>query len=479
MNCHENKRYERRSLLTHKRATIHFLQECGMLCLPIIHRSLFKRPLVGFLAIWLFIFAFCSFNDVSSAARLFRVLGFKEREQRESFKLRLNEQIANDEADVARERKPSQRRLPWKELIIDKSGTDLRLQSTIEEELKKILVMPFVSWGVYHMYRSAFPPEINIPNFKADQPYDGKPPTAKKLESNQILIAHRVPNPRRMLYSIQNWENRMNIDKAKNVAIYLMGDEFNYGSSFVNDWLSGAASPFSFLVRDYFFDPLKNADHAKVIQLGTMTCQTHKLACSVKPSDTIFVNMLPSAVKIELRPSTFVKASERKRKCYWAGSDRNDRQQMVKYFEKSGGCEVYLTPGFNQGNNKTVYADILADSAFGLIPSGNSPETHRLAEVLMFGAIPVMLDRDAGAPHMHSYSEPIPVVSGRTWEQVDQRMRALSNDDLDQLQQRVLDWWDRHWSCVHNDLRWIMAQAHAISDGRDLCTSFDSTLDEK
>ena len=410
-------------------------------------------------------------NDGSSIQKM-------EQQQSQAFKPRLNKQIAMDEADEVSKRKPSprRRRRPWKELMIDQSGTDLRLQNTIKEELKKIRVMPFVSWGVYHMYRSAFPPEINIPNVKADQPYDGKPPTATKLESNQILIAHRVPISTRTFYSIPEWEHRMSLDQATtNVALYLMGDEFNYGSAFVNDWLSGAASPFSFVVRDYFFDPLKNAAHVKVIQLGTMTCQTHKLACRVKPGDAVFVNMLPSAVKTELRPSVFVKASERQTRCYWAGSRRNGRQQMVNYFKKSGGCEVFLTPGFNQGNNKTVYADSLAESAFGLIPSGNSPETHRLAEVIMFGAIPVMLDRDAGAAHMRSYSEPIPMVSGRTWEQVDQRMRALSHADLDQLQQQVLDWWDRHWSCVHDDLRWIMAQAHAMSHGRDLCSSLDAT----
>jgi len=438
----------------------------------------------------LFIVLLGSSSSSSTRKEVLHVLGVKQMTHQEKFKKRLNAELARKEKEHAKRHKPSQHR-PWEELILEKSRTDL-LQTIVQDELQKITEMPFVSWGVYHMYRSAFPPEINMPNVKGDQSYPvGHPPAAQKLRDNQVLIAHRVPNPKRLDYSLPHWEERIRKDRVKNIGIYLMGDEFDYGSSFLNDELDGdgggtaaaaAASrscPFSFLIRDYYFDPLQNAKYTKVVQLGTMTCQRKKLACSVKPPDAVFVNMLPSAVKLELRPKTIVKASERTRKCYWAGSDRNDRKQMVEYFEKEGGCEVYLTPGFNQGHNKTVYAEILADSAFGLVPSGNSPETHRLAEVLMFGGIPVMLDQDAQAAYLHSYAEPIPMITGRTWQQANQRMQALSSDDLDKLQQTVLQWWDRHWDCVHADLRWILAQAHAVSEGRDLCSSFHTEVEKR
>ena len=65
-------------------------------------------------------------------------------------------------------------------LIGSESGTEIRLKRTIDEELKTISVMPFVSWGVYHMYRSAFPPELEIPNIKGDESYAGKLPAVKK-----------------------------------------------------------------------------------------------------------------------------------------------------------------------------------------------------------------------------------------------------------------------------------------------------------
>ena len=96
----------------------------------------------------------------------------------------------------------------------------------------------------------------------------------------------------------------------------------------------------------------------------------------------------------------------------------------------------------------------------------------------MFGGIPAMLEQDAQAAHMLSYSEPIPLVSGRTWEEVDQRMREMSDVELDQLQQQVFDWWDSHFRCVHEDLRWIIAQAHAVSDGRDLCSLFETIVEQ-
>lgn len=394
----------------------------------------------------------------------------------EKAKIQKDEWLGNKEAIMAKTHKLSESH-PWKELIVDKAARTLT--HVIEKELQTILVMPFVSWGMYGTFRPLFPAELNIPNIKGDQSYHGKPPVAEKSEDNLIVLAHQVQFPSRRNYSIPHWEHRAVIDKAKNIGIYLMGDELNWGSSFVNDFQNGTSSPFSFVIRDYFFDALKNAEHTKVLQLGTMSCKTRRLACSVNPRDVVFANMLLPGVSLAMRPATVAKASERKRRCYWAGSDRNDRSEMVNYFNKSGSCEVYLTPGFNRGLNKTVYAAILADSVFGLIPCGNSPETHRLAEVLMFGGIPAMLDRDARAAHMRSYAEPIPVISGRTWKDVDKKMKALSNDAVDKLQQRVIDWWDRHWKCKHDDLRWIIAQAHAVSNGRDLCSSFNTRVEKK
>ena len=212
-NCHETKGHDSRSILSKKGPTLQWLP-CDMLGLPSIT---FKRMFVGFLVLGVFIFSLCSFK-IGFSTRELQAIDLKKMDQQEFVKIGLKEQIAMDEADLAMKHKPSHRSRPWKELIIDKSGTDLRLRSTIEEELKKIQVMPFVSWGVYHMYRSTFPPEINIPNVNADLPYDGKPPTSTKLESSQILLAHRLPSSRRLSYSIRNWENRMNIDKPKNLA---------------------------------------------------------------------------------------------------------------------------------------------------------------------------------------------------------------------------------------------------------------------
>lgn len=343
------------------------------------------------------------------------------------------------------------------------------VKNAIGEELQKIPVVSLVSWGVFSMLRPTFPPEINLININGNVSHDGEPTANDWLASNQVLSAHRVPRPVLSNYSITHWEELMAKSNATNVGLILIGDELNYGSSFLNDRLDGTRCPFSFLIRDYYFDKLKNAEQTSVVQLGTMTCNRRELACVVAPPDIVFAKMLAPGVSMQMQPPAIVQASKRSQKCYWAGSNRNERRAMVEHFEESGGCKVYLTPGFNQGLNKTSYADILANTVFGLVPRGNSFETHRLAEILMFGGIPVMLDEDTNAPHMLSYAEPIPLIHGATWKEAEQRMLELSRNDMDEMQQQVLRWWDNHWKCVHDDMRWIMAQAHAISEGRNLC----------
>lgn len=150
---------------------------------------------------------------------------------------------------------------------------------------------------------------------------------------------------------------------------------------------------------------------------------------------------------------------------------------MQDHFKRTNGCEVLVTPGFNTGLNKTYYRDILLDTVFGLVPRGNSPETHRLAEVLLTGGIPVMLDEDANAPHMQSYPHRIPVLSGPTWDVVEKLMLSMENEEIDALQESVIAWWDQYWSCVHEDMRWILAQSRALSEGRNLCTSRSTWAD--
>jgi hypothetical protein len=83
-----------------------------------------------------------------------------------------------------------------------------------------------------------------------------------------------------------------------------------------------------------------------------------------------------------------------------------------------------------------------------------------------------MLEKDAQALYLKQYEEPIPIVTGRTWEKVRRRMEQFDDKSLDDLQDKVLQWWSHHVSCVQEDLRWIQAQAHAVSQGRDLCSSF-------
>ena len=345
------------------------------------------------------------------------------------------------------------------------------LHSLIRSELKKIPDIIFASWGWYDVIPPLllFPPEIKF--IDKDRFYEHDPPP--KFQGNQIVLSHASPGKNvHDVYLIQRLEQKIRRDGAKNVGIVYIGDELNYGSSFLNDGLDGSSNPFSFFIRYYYFEHLTNAEHTQIIQLGTMTCRDKWFPCSVGPRHVVFVDMLPSLVPHARVPKILKNASERSKRCYWAGSFRGEREEMYSYFKTNGGCEVYDTREYNKGDEKSVYADKLADSAFGLNPAGNSPETHRLQELLMFGVIPVMLEKDAQALYLKQYEEPIPIVTGCTWEEVRRRMEQFDDKSLDDLQDKVLQWWSHHVSCVQEDLRWIQAQAHAVSQGRDLCSSF-------
>ena len=70
----------------------------------------------------------------------------------------------------------------------------------------------------------------------------------------------------------------------------------------------------------------------------------------------------------------------------------DERQQMVSAIQsRQLPFLVNETPGFAQGLGPVAYAAYLSMSRFGLAPSGDSPETIRLYEVLEAGAIPIMI----------------------------------------------------------------------------------------
>lgn len=335
--------------------------------------------------------------------------------------------------------------------------------------------VPLVTFGVYSMYRDFFPPEIDMLNRIGEEKSDNNgTPMVQKLLPNSIVWVHAKNWSTRRIYTASNWATRIREQSLENsnIGMYVMADELNFGSAYLN-WDS---SPWSYVIRDYYFDRPKFAENTTVLQLGTMSCGSNNFVCDIAPPKHVFVNFLPPSPSIaalankRIRLGTVIPASQRPRKCYWAGSLRSDREPMVEHFRNTSGCDVFVTPGFNQGN-KTEYAKLLAESVFALVPRGNSPETHRLAEVILFGTIPVMVDEDAKAPHMSSYAYPIPVISGQDWPETEQRMNELAADPvrLDEMQQNVLSWWEKQRSCTHADVRWIMAQGHALAHNRSLC----------
>jgi len=99
------------------------------------------------------------------------------------------------------------------------------------------------------------------------------------------------------------------------------------------------------------------------------------------------------------------------------------------------------------------------DSAFTLCPTGNSPETIRLADALESGSIPVVED----APYLKAFPEPPPFVVVPDWRTAPIILQDILKDTgkLLALQRANIVWWQRYKQCIRADLEIIIDMAFA------------------
>lgn len=150
-------------------------------------------------------------------------------------------------------------------------------------------------------------------------------------------------------------------------------------------------------------------------------------------------------------PETLIPASERGTFLFFSGmtlgASAPARQKMIDAAHNSGlPCALFGSRAFGGGFPPMEYAARLENSAFGLTPSGNSPETIRLYDCLELGTIPVMLRADfldaadalGGAPFpiLNDWSE----LAGALSPFLD-RGDPAARARIDGLQREVVNWW--------------------------------------
>jgi hypothetical protein len=104
-----------------------------------------------------------------------------------------------------------------------------------------------------------------------------------------------------------------------------------------------------------------------------------------------------------------------------------------------------LLPGADSDARQLTasYSDLLAESAFCLVPRGNSPETFRFFEALRAGCI-VLCE---SLPN-HWFYRDAPVIRVGRWKNLEDIVLPLANDPvkLHALHRASLDWWESRCS---------------------------------
>lgn len=131
----------------------------------------------------------------------------------------------------------------------------------------------------------------------------------------------------------------------------------------------------------------------------------------------------------------------------WAfvGKLKQDRQKMIRVFE-------HLTPHkcLTDGNvSRSDMFEIYSQSIFVPCGRGNMRlECYRLYEVLLAGAIPVVVGSKEEVAETFLYNPPF--IFESSWEEALKRCRALlGSDELRKIQESIQGWWKSNMENIH------------------------------
>ena len=131
---------------------------------------------------------------------------------------------------------------------------------------------------------------------------------------------------------------------------------------------------------------------------------------------------------------------------------------------------VNESAGFGQGLGPVAYAAYLSMTRFGLVPSGNSPETIRLYEVLEAGAIPVVIKSPFLTASDALKNPPFVVLDN--WFELPTFYRPYSNameprviDEIEHRRHDVYDWWNRFKALQQRRVKELIDRSFARAYG--------------
>ena len=87
-------------------------------------------------------------------------------------------------------------------------------------------------------------------------------------------------------------------------------------------------------------------------------------------------------------------------------------------------------------------------------------ETYRHYEASMFGAIPIVIGTEREIEHTFGNSkERAPWVYSASWSEALSRINHMSVTEVQDMRRRVLDWWIKRITAIHNDINTIVSGA--------------------
>jgi len=155
----------------------------------------------------------------------------------------------------------------------------------------------------------------------------------------------------------------------------------------------------------------------------------------------------------------------------WISNPNSYKNERIDFAKAALACgdQLYVLPArnFAGGYNVGLYSAIMEDNIFAPCPSGNSPETIRLYDVLELGCIPIMLK------HEFLFSNkalaaigPVPFVFLDSWSELPdffKKVKETFPQDLEKWRKQQLlciGWWSNYKTYISGVILEAICRIH-------------------
>ena len=163
-----------------------------------------------------------------------------------------------------------------------------------------------------------------------------------------------------------------------------------------------------------------------------------------------------------LDPALMLPTSQRQILCNFLGNFNGHRGAAIETMKRRGlKCHVQLKKGFGASGVKVIdYRNLLRESRFTLTPWGANYETFRFYEALEAGSIPIFQRLPQQWDHKRSPFNALgpdcPIPQFESWDKAADfilELQKKSDNELDQLQKTIVDFWMNFKLKTQQDIR--------------------------